>query len=543
MIGRAIDSLIGLFRPDWALYRAQMRSVLEQVQSVGGGGNAGYSAGKLNRLTKGSNHGSLNENAIPRAEVGRLRALSWDLYRNNSQAKKIVRTLESKVIGRGLRPQSQANKQDGQPHVDFRTRAHQLWRAVHETLDYRGRPGSGGQDFTELAKTALRATILGGEVLYRFRSFEKKTPDKLPDLKLQLIHADRLFDAGDVVAPGGNTIFHGIELNDTDRRVAYHIHRYHPSDPRGAAARQDVVRVPAAFMGHLYVAEDVDQLRGTPWFSAALLKMRDTNDYEYNELKAAAVAACVVLGYRRSNGQSQFGVDQPDNWDLTDADGNKLSAIQPGMLLDLGKTGEIQGFNPQRPNANASEFIAHMLRSQATAVPGVKGTTLTGDYRNSSFSSERSADNDIWPEIEGLQDWFSGCFCQPIYEQVITAGVVSGYFEGILDAGEFSERKADYLRAGWQGPVARSINPVDDAEASKKRVQNGQSTPQLECGLVGRNWQENLQQIAEYIEFAKGLGIPEDIIAQTLGIEQKDEPQGSDDGDKSKKGAASNEAA
>lgn len=522
MVANALDTFIGFFSPRWALNRVIARASLQQVNAMTGN-SSGYSAAKLNRFTKARQSGNLNENAQPRQDIRRLRSLSWDLYRNNSQAKKICRTLESKVIGRGLRPQSQATKADGTPHVEFRTAAHKLWRAYHEKLDYRGRPGRGGQDFTELSKTALRATILGGEVLTRFRTGPAQK--KLPSIKLQLVHADRLSDQPAPNTPADARVFNGIELNSDDQRIFYHVLRYHPSDPLSGGS-QDAVRVPAADILHLYVAEDVDQLCGTPWFSAALSKMLDTGDYEFTELTAAKVAACVVMGYRRSSGQTQFGLDQPENWDVTDADGNKLTAVQPGMLLDLGRNGEIQMVNPMRPNANIGEFVAHMLRSQATAVPGVKGSTLTGDFRNSSFSSERSADNDIWPEIEALQDWFSGSFNQPIYERLVTDAIVAGYFDGIVDRDEFAARQEDYLRCGWQGPVARSINPTDDAEASRKRIQNGQSSPQREAALLGRNWQEIVMETAEYIHFAEDQELPDSVIAQALGIDQQDDPMG-----------------
>lgn len=525
MIGDALDKLVGVFAPGRALRRMQARATMTQMAAYTSAGG-GYQAGKLNRLTKAWQAAKSTENAQPRIDIARLRALSWDLYRNNSQAKKICRSLESKVIGRGLTPQSQAIGRDGKPNVAFRTRAHELWRAMHERLDYRGRPGSGGQDFTELSKTALRSTILGGEVLYRFRGEVPQTR-RLPPVTVQLIHADRLDDSlfPTAAVESGNVVYYGIELDREEKRVAYYLLKYHPSDPRSYDNRE-LQRVPADLIRHLYIAEDVDQLRGTPWFSAALLKMRDTNDYEYNELKAAAVAACVVLGYRRSTGQTQFGVDLPEDWDLTDGDGNRISAVQPGMLLDLGRNGDLVGFNPQRPNSGASEFIGHMLRSQATAVPGIKGSTLTGDFRQSSFSSERSADNDIWPELEGLQDWFAGSFCQPIYERVVSAAVASGWFDGVddFDIADFTARRDDYLRCSWQGPVARSINPVDDAEASRRRIQNGQSSPQREAALIGRNWQELLMEISEYMQFAESLEIPESIISQTLGIDQQDDP-------------------
>ncbi len=160
-------------------------------------------------------------------------------------------------------------------------------------------------------------------------------------------------------------------------------------------------------------------------------------------------------------------------------------------------------------------------------MPGVKSSTLTGDYRNSSFSSERSADNDIWPEIESLQDLFALNFCQPIYEAVIKAAVLAGKFADVpsFSTTDFEARQREYLQCNWQGPVSRSINPSDDAEAARKRIQNGTSSPQRECQKLGVDHLEVLQEQAQHIEEAKGLGLPDDVWQQNLGIEQIDQPE------------------
>ena len=521
MIGEAIDRMCGLFSPSWGMNRVHARATMQQMLGMSSSSGAGYAAGKLNRLTKNRRPTIANENSIPRENIERCRALSYQLYRDNPHARKICRQLESKVIGRGMLPASQATLPNGDEHTEFRLMARTIWSKRLKTLDYRGIAGKGGQHFTELAKTALRATILGGEVLYRLRIDGKDT--KAPT-RIQLIAADRL---SKIASPDHdmktNLFFFGIETNSEDRRIAYHILKFHPSDPRGVGTT-DIVRVPADEMGHVFVQDDIDQFRGSPWFSAALLKMQDTGDYEFNELKAAAVSACVVLGYRRSPGQSQFGFNQPEDSPLTDADGNKITAMQPGMLIDMGRTGEIQGFNPQRPNSNAGEFIQHLLRSQAASVAGIKSSSMTMNYAGSSFSSEKSADNDAWPELEGVQDWFSRTFYQPVYENVIVEAVIANMFEGIVRKEEFLERKDEYLEAVWQGPVPRSINPTDDAKAARMRIQNGQSSPQLEASSLGRNWREIVSDIAEFIDYCESKDLPDSLTAQMLGIDQVDDP-------------------
>ena len=507
-----------------AIYNA-IRALPAGLKAMLNSGNSGgYAAGKNNRLTAGKLGSRLNENAIPRSRIDNIRNSSWELYRDNCHARKIVRSLESKVIGRGYIPQSQAKFADGTPHTEFRKRVRELWTRIENEIDFTGKPGRGGQSFCELQKLALRSVILSGEVLWRNRNLAEASRKarglELP-FQVQLVDARRLDETRQNTAPmsDGHAIFAGIELDSNDSRIAYYLWNRTPNDP--IRFEFESTRVNANSIGHLFIREDVDQMRGVPWFAPVLLRSRDIGEYEYNELKAAAMAACVVLGYRRSSGQTSFGTANPPDWDLTDADGNKITNIQPGMFVDLGQTGELQSFNPQRPNQGACEFIAHQLRSTAAGMPGTKSSTVTGDYRNSSFSSERSADNDVWPEIEGLQDWFSASFMQPIYEQVIDAAVISGYFDGVtgFSIDDYNARRVNYRTAFWQGPVQRSIKPTEDVDAATMRIKAGISTPQIEAAVMGRDWRDILAQFKEFREYAVSQGIEDNIVDQMLGIE------------------------
>ena len=520
MIGRSLDKLIGLFSPLRALQRTQARATMDQITAFTGG-QSGYEAGKLNRFTKGSQPGNASENTLPRAMVDRVKWKSADLFRNNPHARKIVRTLQAKVVGRGLVPMSRATTADDKPDAEFRKRAGELWEAVSGQIDYRGKPGFGGQHFGGLQQLALLKNIIGGEILYRLIS---RSPEEQADLgleipfQLQLIDGERLVGDQNISAldvEEGNEVSLGVELRPDGTRAAYHILDKHPSG--GSTFTR---RISAQQIGHLFVSDDIDQLRGVPWFAASLTNIRDTADYQFNELKASAIAACVTLGVRRPSGASKFGVDQPEGWSLTDADGNALTAMQPGMIVDLGQDGALEGFDPGRPGNNTEPFIQHLTRTSAVGLPGVKASTLTGDYRGASFSSERSADNDAWPELEVVQDWFALGFCQPIYEAVIRAGMLSGWFEGVVSATEFNEREKDFLAVRWQGPVAKTINPMDEAKAADMRIANGSSTPQKEAAALATDWRQNLRDLKEYMEFGAELGLPEELVKQHLGINE-----------------------
>lgn len=524
--------MVGYFSPKRAIARIGARATMEQITALTGG-NAGYQGGKLNRLTRGRFGSNINENAVPREQIERLRWKSWELFRNNPHARKIVRSLEAKVIGRGLRPQSQATRADGTPHVEFRRRAQEIWRRVQPQLDSRGLPGRGGQSGAELQRLALRTVILGGEVLFRFRPVapaKARRKGLVLPLQLQMIHPARLVErwlygqSGTAAgAAPNNTIFRGIEVTPDGERAAYWLYDRHPSEPLQTVTDMEPKRIDAAEIGHLYVAEDVDQLRGVPWFAPAILNMDYTGDYQFNELQASAQAACVVLGIRRPRGAGSFGAQVPEEWELTDNDGNPITAMQPGMVVDLGQDGEITGFNPARPNTNAEAWINAMIRSTATALPGVKGSTLTGDYRNSSFSSERAADNDQWPELEGVQDWVALGFCQPLYVEIMRTAALAGMFDDVIRPAEFLNREQELLAATWQGPVARSINPADDAKAASLRVQGAQSSPQREAAMLGADWRELLREQKEFTDYVAELGLPEELANNVLGLDFTDE--------------------
>jgi len=527
-----LDHVIGYFAPSVGVRRFHARATMSQIEKLIGTSTGPYNAAKLGRLNT-SRRVALKENEVSGSQLDRLRADSWDQYRNNPSAKKIVRSLESKVVGRGMQPESLATRADGTPHNEFRARAKKLWGALHSGFDARGLPGQGGLTMSGLQKLALRSVILSGDTFYRLRPIDsvKKARHDLPiSLTLQMIDSCRLADDSEIPAESiatGHTIWRGIELNADGERVAYWIR----SAPiyAGANTLADAIRIPVEKMGHLFIEEDIDQLVGTPWMASIILRARRTDDLESNVLTATAMAACVVGTYSKPTGAARFGLGQgpdsvssADGTDLTDTDGNSISKIQPGMIVNKGKDGSFDLISPNQPNMNPEAFVQHLQRGIATGMPGIKSSTITGDYRNSSFSSERSADNDTWPEVNDIQEWFASSFCQPIWETVLRSAMIDGYFDGVISIAEFQSEPGRFSAAKWQGPVALSINPKVDVEAAAKRIQNGQSSVQMECAKNNVNWRDVLNDAAELYAVAKEKGIPPEVINNIMGVDTAD---------------------
>ena len=391
-------------------------------------------------------------------------------------------------------------------------------------------PGQGGVTFAGQQRLALSATVLSGNCLYRLKPIDQLKADQraLPvPMTLQLIDADRLVDRIQVHdIADSHTFERGIEFDADGERFRYWLK---PQTKNGVTSGEPI-KVPAAEMFHLFTEDDIDQILGSTWFAATLIGMRDIGDIEYNYQKSTAMASCVVMGVRLPTGKTRFGLNAStetqagtyDGTDLTDHDGNAVTKMQPGMIVNLGKDGALESVAPNIQTGNAESFLTHKLRATAGGLPGVKSSTVTGDYRNSSFSSERSADNDCWPEIEALQEWFASGFCQPIFAAVVKAAVAGGYFDGIITAGEFSDSPGRYLAAKWQGPIQLSINPVDDTNAAALRMHHGLSSLQMECAKVSVNWRDVLRDNAELRQAADEADLPPEFINNVFGVDAQD---------------------
>lgn len=528
MIGDLVDRAIGVLFPGWAAKRMESRATMSQLQALTGGKGGYFDALGGPLKNPGKPIGNHSENAVDPAQFPQLANSAWSLYRTQPHFRKIIRSLCSKVVGKGLMPNSQAKKPDGKPYEEFRARAKQLWEDCQGAIDHRGRPGQGGKTLAGIQHLALKTIILSGEELFQLRAIDgaEQEARSLPvPLTIQLVDPQRLAEyATDTTVSAGHSFYRGIELDSDRRPYRYWINDYQSNTGNVMELKSQPKPVSAAKIFHIFMEEDEDQLRGTSWMAAALMPSRHGSDLRYNVVKSSAMQACIVLSYSLAAGKKRFGANAAAGEDLVDQDGNTLSRFTPGMCINKGEKGEVEMHSPTVNISGYEGLIQSVARDEATAVPGTKTSTVTGDYRNSSFSSERSADNDVWPEIEVLQDWFSSHFNQPIYEAIVIAGVLDGYFDKVpgFSVAMFNANRASFLRCAWQGPVARSINPVDDENAAEMRLRGLRSSPQRECAKQGTVFSEVLHEIAEAYQMVKDAKLPEVVFNSMMGLDNKD---------------------
>lgn len=175
----------------------------------------------------------------------------------------------------------------------------------------------------------LRSVIECGECFVRL-SVDKKNPD-VP-LKLQVLEAEHLDGTREQVLPNGNVIKSGIEFNKSGRKVAYYLYKEHPGDFHHGFSLQDVVRVLASEILHIYKVLRPGQIRGEPWLSNVLLKLHELDQYEDAELVRKKTAAMFTGFVTRLDPEN-------DMFNPKDGGNSGISGLEPGTMqfLDPGE--------------------------------------------------------------------------------------------------------------------------------------------------------------------------------------------------------------
>ncbi len=205
-------------------------------------------------------------------------------------------------------------------------------------------------------------------------------------IAVQIIEPDRVDEEKNELAPNGNQIRMGVELdNRTKRPIAYHVLTYHKGDYDYMLPQNErkYEVIPADEMMHIYRVERAGQTRGVPWSAAALSSLKMLHGYREAELVAARTAAA-KMGFFTSPAGDGFTADGFDDEDNTvpifDAEAGSFHQLPAGVSF--------QAFDPTHPTSAFADFEKAILRGIAGGL-GVSYTSLANDLEGTSYSSIR----------------------------------------------------------------------------------------------------------------------------------------------------------
>lgn len=473
-----------------------------------------YSAGVVNRLTASWTATPLTIDEVVRRNLRTLRARSREQYENNDYAKRFVMMAKNHVIGpNGIKLQAKIRDTSGTMDKLANDAVEAAWNdwSRREFADIEQRLG-----FIEQQRLFVATVATDGEAIARiiYGKQAGKYRFALQNIDPELLDINHNADLS-----SGNVIRFGIEFNALGRRVAYHFRDVKANSFYGTVGNQ-YIRVPADEIIHEFIPERVGQKRGFPWCSTALARMNMLNGYEEASLVNARAGAS-KMGFYTTTGATQYAGDD------TDADGNLLEEVEPGMMTRLPQGVEFSPYDPTYPNGEFSNFVKQSLRGISAGL-GVSYNTLANDLEGVNFSSMRHGaieEREIWQVI---QQWMIDGYCRPIFEKWLTVQLLAGTITIAGSPLKF-EREEKYRQVGWQPRRWRWIDPMKDVQANILAVNNGFRSRSDIIRDLGDDPEDVWAEIEQENKMLKDKNITLQVDKELKGGEPKDANNDSQD--------------
>jgi lambda family phage portal protein len=428
-----------------------------------------FDAASTGRRTENWSRRGTDANTAAGASLGSLRYLARDLVRNNGWARNAVRVITRNTVGCGI---------VAKPASPVPAEVSAAWKTWAGTTQC---DADGRLTFYGLQKLVMRAAVESGEALVRPR-WRRLEDGYVVPFQLQVLEPDFLDSTQDGrVGQEGGPIIQGIEHDAIGRRVAYWLFSHHPGSSFSAGASK---RVPASDILHIYDQERAGQVRGPSWLAAAIVKLRDFDEFEDAQIMKQKIAACFAAFRTDTTGEgTPIGLPQPPEA-ASSPGAPPVDTLEPGMVKSLPPGEEITFGNP--PMTTDDGFSVRTLRAIAAAM-GVTYEDLTGDYSQVNFSSARMSRLAHWGNV---YDWQWNILipqlCDPVWAWFMRAAAVAGLFG------------SEVVRPGaeWTPQPMQLIEPDREARANLLMMRSGQKTLSMVLREMGLDPATHLAEYA-----------------------------------------------
>ncbi|KVW99518.1 hypothetical protein ABW22_01400 [Thiobacillus denitrificans] len=387
-----------------------------------------------------------------------MRNRQRDAERNEWQAASGVRVWSTNLIGTGIQARQTAGSEE------LRARAKTSWDEWTAQCDADGVLNFNGQ---QLLGTRCLTGV--GEVFIRFRPRRPEDGLAVP-LQVQLLESEMVPPLDADVWPGlmpGNRIVQGVELNRINRRVAYWMYRNHPGERAGMARPNELVRVPAAFVRHVYEPSRPGQLRGVSEFAPIIAKLRGVGNFDDAVLHRQELSNLFTMFHIRPAPAGDPMMNPLTGMAVTGyADnGAPLATMEPGITQELYPGEDVKFSDPPDAGANYADFMRqqHLGVSSGSGLPY---ELMSGDIKDVSDRTLRVVINEFRRRCEQRQ-WLTiiPMMCQPIRDFWAESAALAGVFT----AAEVPLVK----KVTWQPQGWAYIHPTQDATGKKIEVDAG----------------------------------------------------------------------
>lgn len=499
-----IDRCVEAVAPVYAVRRSAARSALRFLNS----GYGNYGANLTKKSLRGWEYhgGSAKEDIEDNIDV--LRQRSRDAYMGVPVASSALKTLRTNVVAGGLIPAPQIDGEYlGLSSEETERLQEQIIREFSLWADTPDCDMDGLGNFYKLQQLSYLGYLMNGDAFALLPAREQKGQPY--SLRVRVVEADRICspDGYDRLTPckvrghDVHNIVQGVETDAEGMVVAYWVCNRHPlSDSSALGAGLEWTRVEARGtesgrrnIVHVITRERAGQLRGVPVLAPVLEALKQLGRYTEAEINAAVISAMFTVFVQPATATDDrpFGEMLPDDM-LIDAEDQGSVELGSGAIVGLNPGETVAFADPKHPNAGYDRFTEAMIKQIGAALE-IPPEVISKQF-STSYSAARGALNEFWRSCGVQRDDFVDSFCQPVYEEWLAEAVARGR---IRAPGFFQDpaiRKA-YSGCSWPGPARTSLNPVQEVNAAKERVEQGFSTAQEETAqMTGGNYNRNIRQ-------------------------------------------------
>jgi len=422
-------------------------------------------------------------------EILGLNARVDDLIKNDPNAERGLRVLESNIIGSGVTPQAVSKT----GNVEL---TQMVEKALISFFDTTECDASQVNNLYGLQSVMLRELVKNGNCFLRrrYRSFNMNLT--VP-IQMQVISFDYL--ATDFTnSKTKNVCVNGIEYNSQWQPVAYHFYKKNPRESYSHLFNTNedntTIRVKASEICHVFRQDGVDQRLGSSWFAPVIPTMRMIANYRLNVLTKQQMQSsltAIVTSDESGNINDLIGKKKAKS------DGSQLSQIKRGQVNRFAP-GETIEF-PELPDLNGdTEFYKQFRLDMANGL-GISYEEMSGDYGNVNYSSARMG----WIAMSrNLRAWQSN-----IFEAQCLTNVANWFLDAMVMQGELTAAQRDDLKIKWVFPIRDMLDPVKETKSAIEKISGKIESRKHIIESGGRDYRTVMEEIAFDEKLQTELGL------------------------------------
>jgi lambda family phage portal protein len=470
MAATLFERALAAISPQAAIRRTLARQAFENIR--------GYDAGKPTRKTEGWLTPGTDVNAEIGGAAAWVRQRARELVRNNGYAAHGKRVLVTGIWGSGIVPRVDPRDET------MRQQTEDDWNEWVEYCDPEGR-----LDFYALGALITSTIVESGGALVEWIEDESRFDSREIPLRFRVLEPDYFDLAKTESLKDGHYILQGVEYDARHRRVAYWLFDQHPGDVRAfASGRYQSRRHAAEKYTSIFDILRPGQVHGISWFAPAVLRLKDSGEYEHAELMRKKIEACFAVFVKQTTERQLDAGAQTQ-------DGERLERLKPALVHYLGRDEDISIASPAATQGYG-EYLDHLLRAVAAGL-GVTFEQLTGNLKNVNYSSLRGGLLQHYAALEmWQQNMMIAQFCRQAWMRFNVARRKTGRLQSRAP------------RVLWHAPPKRWLDPLKEAQANTERLKNFSITPQQLAAEQGLEAMDVINSFKEFIDAANSAEVP-----------------------------------